>query len=67
LNDGTVVLELSPGAGRALVEKLNETVQGFQGDPHDFNNSMVAGDPVSLLKTHEPLDRLQLCRPPVKR
>jgi hypothetical protein len=44
----TCVLALSKGLGEALVGQLNQTVDGFQGDPSDFEHRYVNGDPVSV-------------------
>lgn len=47
-NDPVIVLALSGGVGKSLVEQLNRTREGYAGDMTDYPNSMAFGDPVSL-------------------
>lgn len=48
LADKTIVLELGQSAGMALIAELKAEREGFQGDPNDFDNRYLNGDPVSL-------------------
>jgi len=47
-DDKTTVILLSPSAGGALLQQCQAEVQGFAGDPDDFEHRFVGGDPVSL-------------------
>lgn len=48
-NDGTILMELGPSAGRALLEAFDQPVANYQGDPSDLTAMFQAGDPVSVL------------------
>jgi hypothetical protein len=45
--DWTQVVRLKNSAGSSLVSLLNAVNAEWEGDPSDFENSMIAGDPVS--------------------
>lgn len=47
-NDPVIVLSLSSGVGKSLVEQLNRIREGYAGDMLDYPNAFAAGDPVSL-------------------
>lgn len=46
--DRTVVIELGPSAGIAMLNECHAEVEGYQGDPDDFESHYVNGDPISL-------------------
>ncbi len=48
LNDPTAVIELPPSAASAMLNAMDEEVDGFRGDPDDFVARYVHGDPVSI-------------------
>jgi len=47
-DEQTVVMELGRSAGSALVAELAKEVDGYVGNPDDFQARYVNGDPVSL-------------------
>lgn len=46
--DRLVVMELGPSAGMAMIQEMHREVEGYQGDPDDFEHRYVNGDPISL-------------------
>jgi hypothetical protein len=46
--DKTLVVGLSTSAGESMIAEMNRLKEGYQGDPYDYENSMVNGDPISL-------------------
>lgn len=47
-NDSTVVLELPGTAAQAMLEAFNERVPEFRGNPDDYDNMFVHGDPIAI-------------------
>lgn len=47
-DDKVCVMEMGPSAGLAMVNEFHREVEGFNGDPDDFEARYVCGDPISL-------------------
>ena len=47
-NERAIVFEWTSGLGKSILESLNKPKDGYNGDPGNYEESMDAGDPVSL-------------------
>lgn len=47
-DDKTIVFEMGPSAGLAMLGEFNKVRQGYQGPENDYEAMMEHGDPVSL-------------------
>ncbi len=48
VNDGTIVMELSPSAAGAMLSAMDERNPDFRGDPDQYDQMFVHGDPINL-------------------
>lgn len=46
--DPQIIVEITRGLGKSLLEQLNATTPNFNGDPNDYSQSMANGNPLDL-------------------